>query len=215
MGPQVIGAGFGRTGTESLKRSLEVLLGGTCHHMVEVFAHPEELPTWTAALRGAPVDWPRFMAGYTASVDFPSAVLWRDLAEAFPDAAVLLSTRESAEVWWRSADATILATSRRHLTEGSDDPFAAEWHAMLRVMFDRAIGPDWDDPVAVMAAYERHNAEVRASVPAERLIEYRPGDGWGAICERLGLPEPGTEIPHTNTTEQFRLGAGLDGPADP
>ena len=36
-----MGAGVGRTGTESLKLGLERLLGGPCYHMLEVIAKPE------------------------------------------------------------------------------------------------------------------------------------------------------------------------------
>src|SRR5689334_16327222 len=36
---KVIGAGFGRTGTMSLKLALEQLGFGPCYHMIEVFKH--------------------------------------------------------------------------------------------------------------------------------------------------------------------------------
>ncbi len=100
---QLIGAGLGRTGTHSLKLALEQLLGGTCHHMMEVFSHPDEVPVWDAAMRGEPVDYPALLGDYCAIVDYPGAAVWRELADAFPDAPVLLSTRESAQVWWDSA----------------------------------------------------------------------------------------------------------------
>ncbi len=110
---QLIGAGLGRTGTLSLKLAIEQLLGGTCHHMAEVGAHPEEVPVWHAAMLGEEPDWPTFLAGYNAIVDYPGAAVWRELADAFPAAPVLLSTRSSADVWFESADATILASTRR------------------------------------------------------------------------------------------------------
>ena len=61
----------------------------------------------------------------------------------------------------------------------------------------------------MIAAYERHNDEVRAGVPPERLLEWCPGDGWEPICERLGLPVPDEPFPKTNSTEDFRALAGL------
>ena len=44
MALAVIGAGFGRTGTESMKLALEMLGLGPCHHMKEVLADPTRLP---------------------------------------------------------------------------------------------------------------------------------------------------------------------------
>ncbi len=69
---------------------------------------------------------------------------------------------------------------------------------------------NWDDADAAKAAYLRHNNEVRTTIPAERLVEWHPGDGWGPICAALDLPEPDAPFPHANTTDEFRLMAGLD-----
>ncbi len=205
MAIQIIGAGLGRTGTLSLKLALERLLGGTCHHMIEVFARPDELAVWEAAMRGEPVDWASALADYTAIVDFPGAAVWKDIAAAFPDAPVLLSTRASAQEWWDSASATILVDR-----EPGDDEFAQRLVAMATAMFEMSLCDDRHDAAAAQAAYDAHNADVRASVPPERLVEYRPGDGWTPLCRALGVDEPDEPFPHTNTRQQFRAGAGLD-----
>jgi hypothetical protein len=205
MAIRIVGAGLGRTGTLSLKLALERLLGGTCHHMAEVFAHPEEVPAWTDAVHGRPVDWHALLEPYCAIVDYPGAAVWRDLADAFPDAPVLLSTRSSARAWYDSARATILARHR----EPSDD-VGRSIREMTDAMFERSIGPDRTDPDAVMAAYEHHNAAVRAAIGADRLVEYQPGDGWSPLCDALGLPVPDEPFPHTNTREEFRKMAGIE-----
>ena len=201
---QLVGAGLGRTGTMSLKLALERLLGGTCHHMMEVFQHRDEVPSWHAAMRGEPVDFPALLAGYVAIVDYPGAAVWRELAAAFPDAPVLLSSRSSAEAWWESASNTILAL--RPDTENPDG------RKMIDGVFARSLGVDITDRAAVMAAYEAHNAAVRTEIPPERLFEYQPGDGWAPLCAALGLPEPDEPFPHTNTREEFRERLGLDDP---
>ena len=201
----LVGAGLGRTGTMSLKLALERLLGGTCHHMMEVFGHPDEVPVWHAAMRGEPVDYPELLAGYTAIVDYPGAAVWRELAAAFPDAPVLLSTRSSAEAWWESASNTILV---RRPGDVADDR-----RHMVDEMFLRSLGGDITDREAMMAAYDAHNAAVRSEVPADRLVEYQPGDGWGPLCAALDLPVPDEPFPHTNTREEFRERAGFDDPA--
>jgi hypothetical protein len=196
---KVVGAGVGRTGTHSLKLALEQLLGGACYHMVEVFEHLDHVPTWTAALRGEQVDWEPVLGSYSAVVDWPGAGCWDAIAAAYPDALVLLSTRRDAEQWWTSANATILGSMR---SGGPPDPAMDGWRAMTAVMMNR-FDPNWSDHDAAVAAYERHNAAVRNSVPAERLIEWKATNGWAPLCSALGLPEPDAPFPHSNTTEEW------------
>ena len=206
MGIQLVGAGLGRTGTLSLKLAIEQLLGGTCHHMFEVFANQEEVPVWHAAILGEEVDLPEMLDGYCAVVDFPGAAVWQQLADAFPDAPVLLSTRSTAEVWWESANATILEATRKELTDEARRPN----YKMVQAMWTERFTPDWDNKAACMAAYAAHNRAVRDMIPADRLFEYQPGDGWGPLCAALDLPEPSDPFPHTNTTAEFRSFAGFD-----
>src|SRR5690349_5335019 len=103
---QVVGAGVGRTGTHSLKLALEQLLGGTCHHMIEVIPRPDQMAAFTAAIDGEDVDWTVVLDDFSAVVDFPGAMFWQEIAAAHPDALVLLSTRDS-EGWYESASNTI------------------------------------------------------------------------------------------------------------
>lgn len=204
---QIIGAGFGRTGTHSLKVALERLLGGTCHHMVEVFNHPEEIAVWGAATRGEMPDWQQFLSEYSAIVDWPGAAFWPELMAAFPDAPVVLSTR-SAESWWRSADNTIFVGIRDGLV--IDNP---EWHAMVMGMLARHGITDLNDADRCKASFDENIRRARAEVPAHRLVEWTAADGWGPLCAALGVAEPDEPFPLTNTTEEFRqlrLGAGAD-----
>ncbi len=201
-GLRVVGAGLGRTGTNSLKLALERLTGGRCYHMTELFERPDDLPVWHAAIRGEPPDWRTFPAGVTATVDWPACAFWAGLADAHPDAVVLLSVRESAEHWWRSFEATIHAGLSRPVP--SDRP---DWAARRRVtleMMDRTFTPDWREREGAMAGYEAHNAAVREAIPAGRLVQWRTGDGWEPICAALGVPVPDEPFPHVNTTEEFQ-----------
>jgi hypothetical protein len=206
MAIQLVGAGLGRTGTMSLKLALERLLGGTCHHMIEVFANPDEVPIWHRVMLGDAVDVEALLPDYTAIVDYPGAAVWRELADTFPEAPVLLSTRSTAEEWWDSASATILSVGRDEPT----DDVGRGFRSMVDDMFARSLGCAIDDREGVMAAYEAHNAAVRAEVPPGRLFEYRPGDGWAPLCAALDLPVPDEPFPHTNTRAEFRERAGLD-----
>ena len=195
---RVVGAGHGRTGTYSLKLALEQLLGGRCHHMAEVLADPERhLPLWAPVLRGEEVDWEEVFAGYVAQVDFPGAAFWRELSVVFPDALVVLSTRP-AEDWYRSAASTIFQLDRE------SSPFSDVWRERF------GFGDRFDDGEAMIAAYERHNATVRSSVPPNRFLEWTVADGWSPLCNRLRLPVPDEPFPWTNTTAEFRAHNGLD-----
>jgi len=202
---QVVGAGLGRTGTLSLKTALEQLTGGRCYHMLETFEQPEHVRMWQSAIDGKLPDWDVLFADYVAAVDWPACAFWRELSDAYPDAHVLLSTRPTA-AWWKSANDTIFQVNKR---ENSEDPFWAAHQQMVKDLLHQ-FTPTWAEEAGATAAYDAHNAEVRANVPAERLTEWSPGDGWGPLCKMLGVDEPDMPFPHVNTTDDFRAMVGLD-----
>ena len=204
---RVVGAGLGRTGTHSLQLALQQLLGGPCYHMVEVFGRPDDIPVWHRVAEGDLPDWDTFLADYRATVDWPAAAFWRELSAASPHALVLLSVRDDADAWWKSAHDTIFQIGSR---PPPDDPVFGAQLRMISALFERTFTPDWQNEDAAKAAYERHNAAVRAGVPPERLLEWRTGDGWEPICTALGLPVPDDPFPHVNTTSDFRALTGLD-----
>jgi hypothetical protein len=209
MALRVVGAGLGRTGTASLQLALQQLLDGRCYHMGEVFGRPEDIPVWHAAVNGSSPDWDVFLDDYVASVDWPACAFWRELAAANPDAIVLLSTRSSADAWWKSANDTIFQVSNREARP--DDPdFVGAQHAMAVDMFSNTFTPDWRDESAAKAAYEAHNATVRADADPGRLVEWQPGDGWEPLAAALGVAVPSDPFPHVNSTADFRAMIGLD-----
>jgi hypothetical protein len=199
---RLVGAGLPRTGTSSLREALGHLLGAPVYHMSEAFEHPEHAPTWVAAMQGEPPDWHAFLDGYAAGVDTPFSTCWRELAAAYPTAPVLLSHRGDAETWYRSMAATVLPRFRGLRAGDPQDPMVP----LFRVMFDDLF-TDADDPADVMAGYERRLADVRAAVPADRLVEWQPGDGWEPLCRALDLPVPERDFPHENSTAAFHARA--------
>jgi hypothetical protein len=202
MSLRVVGAGLGRTGTHSLKLALETLLGGPCYHMIEIRERPEDADGWRRAADGEHVDLTAMIDGYVAAVDWPAAAFWRQLADENPGAIILLSTRSSSESWWESAHSTIFEVSRTM----SDGPV----NRMLKSIMPNTFTADISDHDAAVAAYEAHNAAVRRDAPAERLVDWRPGDGWEPICAALDLPVPDEEFPHSNAREGFRARRGWD-----
>jgi hypothetical protein len=170
--------------------------------MLEVIADPDvRVPQWMDAMDGN-ADWDKIMEGYVASVDWPASAFWCELAERYPEAIVLLSTRASTDTWFTSFESTILEVMLRDAPNG-DSPMP------LRLLEER-FTPDWRDAAACKAAYEKHNYQVRATIPSDRLIDWIPGDGWEPICAVLGLPVPDAPFPHVNTTDDFRTMLGLE-----
>jgi hypothetical protein len=195
MSLQVIGAGFGRTGTMSLKLALEQLGFGPCHHMVEVFAHPESIPWWTDAAEGRPA-WDRIFSGYRAAVDWPTATFYRELAQHYPDAKVILTERDP-ESWFRSTQATIFA---RDFSEVGDDPWVNMVMKAVGDLFERRM----HDRETLISVFKAHNARVREVIPADRLLVYEVAQGWEPLCRFLDVPVPDGPMPKVNSTEEFQ-----------
>ncbi|GAB3402136.1 sulfotransferase family protein [Flindersiella endophytica] len=204
---KVIGAGFGRTGTMSLKVALERLGFGPCYHMSEIFEHPEHAERWVAAAKGEISDWDDVLGGYEATTDWPGAKFWRELMDAYPEAKVLLNVRDP-ERWYTSVENSFLAM-RRQMPEGEFQvpPPQAE---MMRLIMGDTFGHA-DEPMGGIAdkdhaieVFQRHNESVRQAVPAERLLEYEVKQGWEPLCAFLEVPVPAEPFPHLNDSASFQ-----------
>jgi hypothetical protein len=187
---KVIGAGFGRTGTLSLKAALEQLGFGPCYHMVEVFKNPNAPQWWIDAADGKP-DWPKIFDGYNATVDWPNATFYAELADFYPDAKVILTERDP-EAWYTSTQNTIFA-----------DATAPGRPAMFRKVIGALFDQRMNEHDHVIAVFKRHNAEVRRRIAPERLLVYEVAQGWEPLCKFLGVPVPDAPMPRTNSTEEF------------
>ena len=191
---EVIGSGLGRTGTLSMKRALEQLGFGPCHHMVEVFAHPETVPLWVEAGAGRG-NWDEIFKTYRSMVDYPGARYWRELADHWPDAKVLHTVRDP-DSWFESTQATIFAPGS--FADAPPEP--------LKPFFDtiaRDFGGKIHDRAFMTDHFRRHNAEVESTIPSDRLLVYQVGEGWERLCAFLGVPVPDTPYPSENSREDF------------
>lgn len=191
----VIGAGFGRTGTMSLKLALEQLGVGRCYHMIEVFKIPEAPQQWLDAAEGRPVDWNTVFKGFGATVDWPSATYYRQLADFYPKAKVILSLRDS-NAWFESTQATIFA---RDFSQAPNPIFGKMATRVIGDLFENRM----HDREKVISVYEQHNAEVQRVIPPERLLVYDVAEGWDPLCRFLGLPVPDGPLPNVNSREEF------------
>ncbi len=200
MALQVIGAGFGRTGTLSLKAALEMLGFNPCYHMMEVFAHPDHIPVWDDAAHGKPVDWKDFFKDYRAAVDWPVCHFWRELGVAFPDAKFLLTERDP-ESWYKSFSQTIQMVLQID-PAGVSDPMRLAHGKMARYLIgELTFGGNFEKD-HVIAVYKAHNEAVKRALGGNLLV-YDVKQGWGPLCEYLGVPVPKDEFPRTNTTDDF------------
>ncbi len=195
MALEIVGTGLGRTGTKSMQTALTMLGFGPCHHMAEMFPHPEYLPKWIATGRGAK-NWDELFEGYRSMVDWPGVHYWRELVAYYPNAKVLHTTRDP-EQWFDSTQATIFNSANldRIVQGGPMTEF------FMGLFAD--IHPHMTDRTWMVDYYKRHEAEVLATVPKERLLVYPVGSGWNPLCEWLGVPVPSEPYPSENSRTDF------------
>ena len=194
---KVIGAGFGRTGTLSLKKALEQLGFDPCHHMMEVFGKDEHIGLWQGAADGKPTDWNAVFDGYEAAVDWPASAFWRELSVFYPEAKFILSLRD-ADKWFDSASATIFKGMGRF----DDDNVHGKMVDTL--VLQNTFEGDIENREHAKKIFEAHNKTVIETLPKDRLLVFEAKDGWAPLCDFLELPVPDRPYPSTNSTEEFQ-----------
>lgn len=213
---KIIGAGLPRTGTSSLKSALDRLGFGPTYHMFELMQHPEHTERWRPVLDGESPDWDRVFAGYDSAVDFPAAIYWRELADAYPDAKVILTVRDP-----RRWHVSVSSMGRPDPATGTGEiPELDQMPGRMRRVFElmpqmneaaqRMLGADFTlgnqmDEEKAVRVFERHVENVRSVLPADRLLVFEASDGWGPLCEFLGVEAPADEpYPHLNDAETLK-----------
>ena len=201
---KVIGAGFGRTGTSSLQTALNKIGFAPCYHMREVMSKAEHIEFWHAAAQNGTADWKHIFQNYQATVDWPSTLFYKDLMAVYPDAKVILTTRDP-ERWYTSSYDTIYEDQRRpEMYEEHDWPIEMDW--MLKAtIWDGTFQGRFDDKEYAIDCFLRHNEEVKQFVPPERLLVYEVKEGWEPLCNFLNVTLiPDEPFPHSNSTEEFQ-----------
>jgi hypothetical protein len=202
MALQVIGAGFGRTGTLSLKAALEKLGLGPCYHMVEVGGNEGHAQRWIDAMDGRP-DWHALLGAYGSTVDWPGCHYWRELAASHPDARVLLSVRDP-DRWYESVMSTIYNVLTMTMPEDAPAPFRLQQTMVQRMILDETFGGRLDDRAHAIDVYQRHNAAVREAIAPDRLLVFEVAEGWEKLCSFLDRPVPEEDFPRLNDSASFR-----------
>jgi hypothetical protein len=210
-GLRVIGAGWGRTGTESLKAALEMLGFGRCYHAFEMMARMRHVRHWKALARGEQPDYDDLFRGFQSAVDFPVARFYRELAARYPEAKVVLSVRDPGE-WYESASKTIL--------RGIPGPMRFVFSSVGRFSPNLRHGPElldfmeetlfrgffedrYRDRDHMIARFIAWNEEVQRTLPKERLLVYEVKQGWEPLCNFLGVPVPSRPFPRNNDSAAF------------
>lgn len=199
MSLTVIGAGFPRTGTASLKTAFEMLGLGKCYHMSEVFPRPDDWAAWCDAVDHKPVDWDKVFDGFGATTDAPACHFYKEIAEHFPEAKIVLSVRDP-DRWFESTQSTILSPA----IMGRFNSLPPELMTMMHKIGWHPEDPENHDRDYMIARMLRHNEEVKQTVEPGRLLVFNLSEGWEPLSDFLGLPVPDEPFPHVNSTEEFK-----------
>jgi hypothetical protein len=199
MALKVVGAGFGRTGTLSLKSALEMLGFGPCYHMVEVFSRPEHVAMWHRLAFGGPIDWDLMFRDFGATVDWPSARWWREIAAHFPKAKVLLSLRDP-EAWYKSMSETIYQPMKSPASDRAPELVRKQNEMVRKAIVADTFDDRFEDKAHALEVFNRHNQEVRDTIDPARLLVFDVREGWEPLCRFLEVPVPSEPFPRLNDT---------------
>ena len=201
---QIIGAGFGRTGTISLREALHELGFGPCYHMIEVLKHREHIDFWSKA-GNAPeqVDFNEVFADYRSTLDFPACSFYKEIYKQNPNAKVILTVRDF-DNWYTSAMNTIYPGC--HMVWGPAKWILSQKHMQMthETIWDYIFEGRFTDKEFVRKKFNEHIEDVKATIPNDKLLVYSVKEGWKPLCEFLEVPVPNIPFPHLNNTQDFK-----------
>ena len=211
---KIIGAGFPRTGTNTLKQALEQLGYSKTYHFKEMIAKPTDLQYWLTLEETGSTNWDELYEGYEASVDLPAYPWYLEHMEKYPEAKVILTVRPF-DKWYDSLYNTIYKAGPQTLPEKlamiSKLLFNPGVRKMVkcvkfakRRIFEVELQGKFEDKAFAEKVFNDHIAKVKATVPAEKLLVYDVRDGWAPLCKFLGVPEPKEALTHLNKKENFK-----------
>lgn len=216
MGIQIVGAGYGRTGTKSLQLALEKLGFGKCYHMEELLRNPEGVIHWKKAYNNEPVDWDALFQNYQSIVDFPGAMYYEELANNYPQSKVILTVRDP-EKWYKSAYSTIFRFDPGPLLKAKmllSMPFSATARNLFQVILlnDKSIWKklfdgNFKDKNYAIQKFNNHIEKVKRVIPKDRLLIFEVKDGWEPLCNFLNKEIPSEPFPKSNKKENFHTWA--------
>jgi len=213
MSIKIIGAGFPRTGTNTLRESLELLGFSKTYHMKQLLVHPENLHYWTKLSETRRTDWDGLYNGYDATVDFPCYPWYKEHMKQYPEAKVILSIRPF-EDWYTSFSCTIWQAQNPSEEQRMEIAQRMAADPRLKAVFQvlgfakqtineghfrgKFLDKDFMEKV-----FNDHTEEVKNYVPSNKLLVYDVCEGWEPLCKFLNAEVPDESLPHTNKKEDF------------
>lgn len=129
------------------------------------------------------------------AADFPAAIFPKQLVDAYPEAAIILSTRPE-DAWYTSMMSTLIHY-HTNVLPGGPSPMAAlstKYHTLCWSNDFATNGRDY---------FRGHNEAVRRLGEGRRFLEWDPEDGWAPLCGFLGVPVPEIPFPRADDWAQF------------
>jgi hypothetical protein len=212
MALKVIGAGWGRTGTESLKKALEIIGFGKCYHAFELLKDGHRVVYWEQLAKGEQPDYDRLFEGFQSAVDFPVALYYKEFMKQYPEAKIILSYRDP-EKWYESASKTILRPIPFFFIPlcrfvglfNKNISYFPRIHAiMINEILNQFMQGRQNDRAFMINLYNRWVEDVKQTVPEEKLLVFEAREGWEPLCKFLNVPIPEVPYPKGNDSEQFR-----------
>jgi len=205
---KVICAGWGRTGTRSLKYALQILLKAPSYHMQNILLNKRDARLWqNIILKKKNVNWSDIYNGYGACLDFPSCNYYKELMKEYPDAKVILTVRD-ADSWMKSWNAL-----NREVLDSITFKFFSKipgtsFYIQKKIHNEAILGPrgmfkGHKSEKNIKNEFIKWNQSVIDYVPKDRLLVYEIKDGWEPLCNFLNIPVPDISFFHKNKTKNM------------
>ncbi len=206
MALKVVGAGFGRTGTLSLKNALEKIGFGPCYHMMEVFPRPDHVAMWHRLAFGNPIDWDLMFRDFRATVDWPSARWWPEIAAYFADAKVLLSLRDP-EAWYKSMSETIYQPMKYPAPAHAPELVRMQNEMVRKAILAETFENRFEDKAHTIEVFNRHKSRGARHYRTEAAPGVRCARRMGAA---VPFPRSAGAERAVSAPQRHRIDAGDD-----
>ena len=212
MSLRIIGAGWGRTGTQSLKYALEYLNIGKCYHMFDLIKDGSKVGHWEKLTRNEKPDYHDLFNGYQSAVSSLSACFYKELMNEYPAAKVILTIRDAND-WFESGSKASFRKAPHILFLLSKflGLFSRRFSDLTRVikctddfLYRGLYKGRSHDKEFMKSLFYDWNEEVKRYVSTEKLLVYDVKEGWPPLCEFLNVPVPDIPFPKLNSREDFR-----------
>jgi len=183
------------------------------YHFSEIYRNVQDADMWIEALnakykgRGTfgKEQFDQLLGHCSVTSDDPANMLWRDLVAIYPDAKIVLIDRDE-DRWYESWNTMNTNAHGNFITTllAWTDPF---WFGRIQklghlILECRYGSRDLEvQRQRARAAFRNHYAEIRATVPSERILTYQLGTGWEPLCKFLGKDIPDVPFPRRNEAE--------------